>query len=42
MLKNVGCDMAQGYFIAKPLSLASFIEFCAGYLPDKSDVNTLY
>ncbi len=29
MLKNMGCDTAQGYFIAKPMDLASFIEFCA-------------
>jgi EAL domain-containing protein (putative c-di-GMP-specific phosphodiesterase class I) len=28
MLKNMGCDTAQGYFIAKPMDLASFIEFC--------------
>ena len=30
-LKSMGCDTAQGYFIAKPMTLASFIEFCAGY-----------
>lgn len=29
MLKSAGCDTAQGYFIAKPMNLASFIEFCA-------------
>ncbi|WP_297463451.1 EAL domain-containing protein, partial [Ferrovum sp.] len=28
MLKNMGCDTAQGYFIAKPMDLAAFIEFC--------------
>lgn len=33
MLKNMGCDTAQGYFIAPPLDLASFIEFCARYKP---------
>ncbi len=27
-LKRVGCDMAQGYFIAKPMNLAAFTEFC--------------
>jgi EAL domain-containing protein (putative c-di-GMP-specific phosphodiesterase class I)/AmiR/NasT family two-component response regulator len=27
-LKAMGCDTAQGYFIAKPLNMASFIEFC--------------
>lgn len=40
ILKKVGCDMAQGYFIAKPMNLVSFVEFCEGYLPDKSDLNT--
>lgn len=33
MLKSMGCDTAQGYFIATPMSLASFIEFCAEYSP---------
>lgn len=33
MLKNMGCDTAQGYFIAPPMDLASFIEFCARYKP---------
>lgn len=28
-LKSIGCDMAQGYFIAKPMDLSSFIEFCS-------------
>ncbi len=27
-LKNVGCDTAQGYFIAKPMDMVSFLEFC--------------
>jgi EAL domain-containing protein (putative c-di-GMP-specific phosphodiesterase class I) len=31
MLKNMGCDTAQGYFIAKPMNLDSFLGFCAGY-----------
>lgn len=31
MLKSIGCDTVQGYFIAKPMNLASFIEFCAAY-----------
>jgi EAL domain-containing protein (putative c-di-GMP-specific phosphodiesterase class I)/DNA-binding NarL/FixJ family response regulator len=30
-LKNAGCDTAQGYFIARPMNLASFTEFCAGH-----------
>jgi EAL domain-containing protein (putative c-di-GMP-specific phosphodiesterase class I)/AmiR/NasT family two-component response regulator len=33
MLKNMGCDTAQGYFIAPPMNLTSFIEFCARYKP---------
>ncbi len=28
-LKAAGCELAQGYFIAKPLDEKSFIEFCA-------------
>jgi EAL domain-containing protein (putative c-di-GMP-specific phosphodiesterase class I)/AmiR/NasT family two-component response regulator len=35
MLKSVGCDTAQGYFIAKPMNLVSFVNFCAGYSADK-------
>jgi len=31
MLKSMGCDTAQGYFIARPMDLDSFIEFCARY-----------
>ncbi len=27
-LKSMGCDTAQGYFIAKPMNLSSFVEFC--------------
>jgi len=27
-LKAMNCDTAQGYFIAKPMDLASFFEFC--------------
>lgn len=40
-LKSMGCNMAQGYFIAKPMSLDSFIEFCEGYSPRKSRLNML-
>jgi EAL domain-containing protein (putative c-di-GMP-specific phosphodiesterase class I)/FixJ family two-component response regulator len=40
MLKSIGCDTAQGYFIAKPMNLISFVEFCAGDLPGQSDLNT--
>ncbi|ABM03882.1 regulatory protein for cyclic-di-GMP, EAL domain protein [Psychromonas ingrahamii 37] len=30
-MKSIGCDTAQGYFIAKPMNLNAFIEFCAEY-----------
>ncbi len=30
-LKSIGCDTAQGYFIAKPMDMAAFFEFCAGH-----------
>ncbi len=33
ILKNIGCDTAQGYFIAKPMDFASFVEFCAELVP---------
>jgi len=33
-LKGMECDTAQGYFIAKPMSLASLLAFCATHTPD--------
>jgi len=30
-LKSMNCDAAQGYFIAKPMNLSSFVDFCAEY-----------
>lgn len=39
-LKSMGCDMAQGYFIAKPMDLVSFDEFVRGMLSGKSVLNT--
>ncbi|MGR9087251.1 MAG: EAL domain-containing response regulator [Gammaproteobacteria bacterium] len=30
-LKSMGCDSAQGYFIAKPMNLDSLLEFCRVY-----------
>ncbi len=32
MLKSLGCDTAQGYFIAKPMNLASFSKYLPGNL----------
>lgn len=32
-LKSMNCDMAQGYFIAKPLGSAAFLDFCDNYAP---------
>lgn len=29
MLKSMGCDTAQGYFIARPMDLTALLEFCA-------------
>jgi len=29
MLKTMGCDTAQGYFIARPMDTAAFTDFCA-------------
>jgi len=28
-VKSMGCDTAQGYFIARPMDLDSFVEYCA-------------
>jgi EAL domain-containing protein (putative c-di-GMP-specific phosphodiesterase class I) len=32
-LKAMECDTAQGYFIAKPMKLSSFLEFCSTHSP---------
>ena len=32
-LKNAGCDTAQGYFIASPMSIAAFSDFMQSYSP---------
>jgi EAL domain-containing protein (putative c-di-GMP-specific phosphodiesterase class I) len=32
-LKATGCDVVQGYFIAKPMDGSSFLDFCATYKP---------
>lgn len=31
-LKDMGCDIAQGYFIAKPMSAESFYAFCSAHV----------
>jgi EAL domain-containing protein (putative c-di-GMP-specific phosphodiesterase class I) len=33
LLKTMGCDLAQGYFIAKPMDFDAFVAFCATYRP---------
>lgn len=33
MLKSMNCDVVQGYFIAKPMDSAAFLEFCTNYVP---------
>jgi len=35
LLKDMDCDIAQGYFIAKPMNLESFIDFWNLHLPRK-------
>lgn len=32
-MKTAGCDVAQGYFIARPMDERSFLEFCATHKP---------
>lgn len=32
-MKVAGCDVAQGYFIAKPMDSSTFLEFCATHKP---------
>lgn len=33
LLQAMGCDLAQGYFIAKPMDFDAFVSFCATYRP---------
>ena len=33
LLKSLGCDVAQGYFIAKPMAAIELIEWAAGWSP---------
>lgn len=32
-LKNLTCDTAQGYFIARPMNLSAFSDYCHSYTP---------
>ena len=32
-LKRMGCDVAQGYYIARPMDAASFVAYCASCVP---------
>ena len=33
MLKSMGCDVAQGYFIAKPMAVDAFLAYCKVFQP---------
>jgi EAL domain-containing protein (putative c-di-GMP-specific phosphodiesterase class I) len=39
MLKKDGCDLAQGYVIAKPMGEADFIEFMRTHAAHVVDVS---
>lgn len=38
-LKSIGCDIYQGYYCSKPLSVEEFEIFYAGYAPFQCDIN---
>lgn len=38
-LKDAGCDIAQGYFYSRPLSLEAFEEYLNAQSIDKTDIN---
>ncbi|MXS82389.1 EAL domain-containing protein [Nitrosomonas oligotropha] len=42
MLKNMGCDVVQGYFVSKPMSLASFIKYSAENSPRYKNSQLLF
>lgn len=42
LLKAAGCDLAQGYFIAKPLPQTAFIEFCVSNLAASAGPHPLH
>ncbi len=33
LLQNLGCDIAQGYFIAKPMEAEAFLDWASGWRP---------
>lgn len=35
LLKSMGCDIGQGYYIAKPMPVADFYQFAANYKPSE-------
>lgn len=41
MLREMGCDVLQGYFIAKPMDVDTFIGFCTHYHPLQIDTHSL-
>ena len=34
LLLGLGCELAQGYFIGKPMPAAEFVEWCANWTPN--------
>ena len=41
-LKSVGCDIAQGYFISKPLSMRDFYNFAGRYKYNSADITPTF
>jgi len=30
-VRRIGCDLVQGYFIARPMPASQFVAWCGGY-----------